>query len=583
MVDSLGSCGEETAMARERLEPKKIGRHTYYYYSAWGWKNGRCRRLWQKYLGRLQDIVKAVEGGGPSPAYAEVFEFGLTEALWREIERRQMIQSIDQLCPKREQGLSLGEYLAIAATNRAMDPVSKRGMWEWFSSTTLLRRLAHATPEALNSQRFWDHMKRVTRDGARQIWQKIIGNVFAGEPLKGADVSYDGTNFYTFISTFNIRSELAQRGKGKQGRNNLRQVSYALFCTRTGGLPLFYDVYEGNFNDARQFPLMCTAFAEFMAELTGRRPEEPETTLIFDKGNNSLANIELLDDLKFRFIGSLKLDEHRDLAEISNGDERFTACQLPDLADLKAFELAKTIYGKTRRVVVVYNQELFDCQWKTLSTDLDKALEALAELKQRLDDRAQGIITGGQAPTKESVLKQCDHIRSRQYLKQLLRVTLTARRKAPRLRYDTDIEALARLADTYLGKKLIVSNDPARTAEELIQAYHSQYVIEHVFKEMKDRKTGCWWPLNHWTDSQVRVHGLYCTIAVLLRALTRQRLQRAGIQLSVPRMLKELSDIREVVNVFPAKGRRHQRLQAVLSRTNEVQRRMVAALDLQGG
>jgi hypothetical protein len=100
---------------------------------------------------------------------------------------------------------------------------------------------------------------------------------------------------------------------------------------------------------------------------------------------------------------------------------------------------------------------------------------------------------------------------------------------------------------------------------------------------MKDRKTGCWWPLNHWTDSQVRVHGLYCTIAVLLRALIRQRLQRAGIHLAMPRMLKELSDIREVVNVFPATGRKRQRLQTVLSKINEVQRRMVAAPELQGG
>ena len=568
-------------MVMERLEAKKISGHTYYYYSGWGWKNGRCRRLWQKYLGKPEDIAKAVEGGGPPPAYAEVFEFGLIEALWQEMERSKMVEVIDQLCPKRAQGLSVGQYLAIAATNRATEPASKRAMWEWFCSTTLLRRLSDATREAMSSQRFWDHMKKITRDRARRIWQKIIGNVFEREGLDLSDVSYDGTNFYTFISTFNVRSELAQRGKNKQGRSNLRQISYALFCTREGGIPLFYDVYEGNFNDARQFPIMCTAFAEFIAVLTGRRPKENDTTLIFDKGNNSLVNIELLDELKFRFIGSVKLDQHRDLAEISNSDKRFSACQSPDLADFKAFETTKEVYGKDRRVVVTYNQELFDTQWKTVNNDIHKALDALAELKQRLDDRAHGIIKGGRAPTKESVQRQCDHIRSRQYMKQLLHVKVTARKKAPRLVYEADAGALARLADTYLGKKLVVSNDTARTTEELIQGYHSQYVIEHVFRNMKDRKTGCWWPLNHWTDSQVRVHGLYCTIAALLRALTLRRLRRAGMAISMPRMLKELSDMREIVNVFPAKGRKRQRTQTVLSKTNEVQRKMVAMLELQ--
>jgi len=567
-------------MTMERLEAKKISGHTYYYYSGWGWRNGKCRRLWQRYLGKLEDIVKAVEGGGPPPAYAEVFDFGLVEALWREAESNGVVETVDRLCPKREQGLSVGQYIATAAVNRAAAPVSKRGMWEWFGTTTLIRHVEGATRAAMSSQRFWDHMKRVSEQKVGHIWRNIMKNVFEAGHVDLSDISYDGTNFYTFINTFNVRSDLAQRGKNKQGRGNLRQISYALFCTRNGGVPLYYEVYEGNLNDARQFPVMCHSFAEFISELTGKRPEETQTTLIFDKGNNSLNNVELLDKLKFRFIGSVKLDEHRDLAQISNSDDRFRVCQSPELAGIKAFEKNKNIYGKNRRVVITYNQELFENQWKTLHNDLDKALTALSELKQRLDDRADGLIKGGRAPTKNSVANQCERIRTRQYLKQLISVEVTDREKAPRLRYDTDTERLAQLADTELGKKLIVSNDSARTAEELIIAYHSQYVIEDVFREMKERKTGCWWPLHHWTDSQVRVHGLYCTIAALLRALMLQRLKHGGMHISMRRMLKELSYVREVVNVFPAKRRRRQRTQTVLSKTNEVQRKILKILKL---
>lgn len=47
----------------ERLEAKKISGRTYYYYTRWGWVKGKCRRLWQKYLGKLEDIAKAVDGG----------------------------------------------------------------------------------------------------------------------------------------------------------------------------------------------------------------------------------------------------------------------------------------------------------------------------------------------------------------------------------------------------------------------------------------------------------------------------------------------------------------------------------------
>jgi len=51
---------------------------------------------------------------------------------------------------------------------------------------------------------------------------------------------------------------------------------------------------------------------------------------------------------------------------------------------------------------------------------------------------------------------------------------------------------------------------------------------------------------------QNQVHGLYCTIAVLLRALLWRRAQRAGLRLSMGGLLEKLSQMRQVINVFPS-------------------------------
>ena len=51
----------------QRLEAKTIHGRTYYYLSLWGWKNGKCRRLSQQYLGKPEDIARAVSGSGPTP------------------------------------------------------------------------------------------------------------------------------------------------------------------------------------------------------------------------------------------------------------------------------------------------------------------------------------------------------------------------------------------------------------------------------------------------------------------------------------------------------------------------------------
>jgi transposase len=566
----------------ERLEAKQVNGGTYYYYSQWAKVDGKCRRVWQKYLGKLEDIVQAVQGGGPSPRYAEVFQWGLPQALWSECCRAEIIAHVDQQCPKRSQGMSIGQYLAIAVLNRAIDPHSKRAIWQWFSQTALLRHFPEAKAERLSSQQFWNHLDHLSEASCSTIWQKLLQGVLEREDVSLESISYDGTNFYTFIDTFNMHCELARRGKNKQGRANLRQVSYALFCCEDGQLPLYYDVYEGNRNDAKQFPRMLRGFHAFMKQVTGQTSPLPETTLIFDKGNNSQDNFALVDELQLKFVGSVKLDEHKDLAEVPNDDPRFVTCGSARLEGTKAFRARKTIYGHERTVVVTYNQNLFDAQWLTVQHDLAKALEELSALRQRLEDRRTGLIRGGKAPTVASVEKQCREALSRQHLKALVPYTVEIDEHGlPRLHYEVATAALDRLSNTYLGKNILVTNRNEWTEEKIILGYRSQFLIEDVFKQMKDRRIGSWWPLHHWTDSKIRVHGLYCTVALLLRGLALRRVRRAGIDISMRRLLAELQAIREVINIYPRRrGRRTAPQHTVLTKTSELQDRLLSILAL---
>jgi hypothetical protein len=127
-----------------------------------------------------------------------------------------IIDQVDAHCPKRQQGLSVGTYIALAALNRAMDPLSKSALFDWLTTTTLRRHFPTASKTALASQRFWDHMGRLDADKTRTIWKDLMREVIAREAITLDSVCYDGTNFYTFIDTFNARCEVAKRGKDKQ-------------------------------------------------------------------------------------------------------------------------------------------------------------------------------------------------------------------------------------------------------------------------------------------------------------------------------------------------------------------------------
>jgi len=54
----------------------------------------------------------------------------------------------------------------------------------------------------------------------------------------------------------------------------------------------------------------------------------------------------------------------------------------------------------------------------------------LGALRQKLHDRAQGLIKGGECSTVASITKQCQAIVSRQYMKRIITYTVNKDNKA---------------------------------------------------------------------------------------------------------------------------------------------------------
>lgn len=566
----------------QRLEAKSVNGHTYYYLSQWGWKNGKCRRLSQIYLGKLESFSDKLTGTAPAPDYAEVLELGRPLALWNAVKRSNLIELADQSCPKRKQGLSPGTYLALAAVNRAMQPCSKQGLWDWLQTTVLVEHLGNIGPKALRSQRFWDNFSDLEPKQLQVLWKRLLEGLLRQEAIDLSRLCYDGTNFYTFIDTFNVRSSLAKRGNNKQGRANLRQVSYGLVCAARGQWPLYYEVYEGNRNDSQQFGQMLERFVEFYRSLRPQETIPPSTTLIFDKGNNSAVNFGLIDSFGLDYVGSVKLCEVPELAAVSNSrDGRWQQCS--GIEGTKAFRVRRKLYGKERDLIVSWSKGLFEAQRATMEAELAKALRKLQDLKEFLERRRQGLVRCGRRPTGEQVRKLVGQILQRERLSMVVKVDVkTGDGQVPVLDYRIDSEELEKLEDTFLGKTALVTSQTKWTDSDVIQAYRSQYLIEDVFRQMKDRDLGCWWPMYHWTDWMIQVHGFYCTVALLLRAMVAEAARAGGLQLPVGRLWTELAGIKKVVNVYKRAGAAgKQARQDVLTKLTTEQKQLMEALKLQ--
>ena len=224
-----------------------------------------------------------------------------------------MVELIDTYAKKRNQDLSIGSYMLIAAINRAVAPTSKSEMADWYAKT-MLKRLLPAEKKMLSSQRFWDHMSLLSDEAIENFEDAFAELIVKKYHLSTDCLIYDATNFFTYIDT-KSESELAQRGHSKEKRFDLKIVGLAMMVTPDFNVPLFHEVYPGNRSDSVEFDQALTKLKERFARICG---EPQSVTLVFDKGNNSGPNIERVfeDDSSFHVVGSLKGSEHKDLLDI---------------------------------------------------------------------------------------------------------------------------------------------------------------------------------------------------------------------------------------------------------------------------
>jgi len=559
---------------------KKIKQGRPYYYAVQCKRvDGKPRIVWQKYLGTVEGIVARADAARPpKPKEVVVFEAGGVAALLGIARRLGVMDVINELAPKREQGPKVGHYMLLAALNRALSPCSKVEIGEWYEGT-ILHRLWRFPKSAFTSQRFWDHIWMVSEDTIEVLEERLVERVRAEFGIEPGLLLYDTTNFFTFLATSNHRGDLPQRGRSKTKRHDLRQVGLALMVTRKFMAPLLHRVYPGNVPDVSLFPQLAQELVERFRRLAG---DCDDATLVFDKGAVSDDGMEALAAQGVGFVAALSASRCKEL--LSTPLDRFDA--VPGLSGTSAFSSMVEIWGVRCRVVVAYTESFFAQQLAGVTDNLVKCQKRLSDVQKGLDRWREGRHRGV-PPTLAGARKKVREILSPQFMKGLLNVKLddmqTSRKpdkNAIRLRYEVDHAALTRLMNERLGRTMLVTNHVDWSSGRVIEAYRGLAKVEETFKNMKNTTFLHWQPAYHWTDQKIRVHGFYCVLALLLCTLARKQAVQAGIELSLPTMLKELSAIKEVAVIYPKGTLAHPRDHIAISRMSAKQRKLAEALNL---
>lgn len=553
------------------IHKMKKGR-PYYYAVQSARVEGKPRIVWQKYLGTLDAIVARAEGSQPpKPKEAVLFEAGGVAGLLRMAQRLGLLDLINEHVPKRDQGPSVGHYIVLAALNRALSPCSKLAIGEWYEQT-VLRRLWRFDQNVFSSQRFWDHMSMVSEDAIEAIQTELAARVRREFGLEAEVLLYDTTNFFTFLATSNDRCTLAQRGHSKAKRHDLRQVGLALLVTRDFQLPLFHKVYEGNVPDVSLFPSLAKELIARHRRVCGA---PSHATLVFDKGNVSDDAMEQLVVAEQPFIAAVPLNRLPALA--ATPLDQFEA--IPVFPGTKAFAAEAEAWGASCRAVLAYTESFFTQQLQGVTHNLVKCQKKLMDLEKSLRKWREGK-QRGKRPTVRQVQASVRAILSAQFMEELFAFSVEEENGVPALHYAVDHAALDRLTHDRLGRTLLLAVNSRDDAKDVIGIYRSLTHIEDVFKNMKNVDFLRWQPAYHWTNQKLKVHGFYCVLALLLATLARKVAVQAGLDLSLPALLDELSAIREVAVIYPQGALAHRKDHITLSRMSPTQRKLADALEI---
>jgi transposase len=541
---------------------KRRGNQTYYYLVESARVDGKPRIVSQQYLGTAEEVMAKLSGGeAGQPVRSQHKRFGDVAAVWSVLADLDVIHLVDDVVARyANAGASVGTYVALAVLNRVVDPCSKRAFADWWA-TTSGPRWVKLDAAALDHRRFWDAMDLLTDADLATIETQIFGAMIDRHGLDLAGVALDMTNFATYIDSTNEQAPIAQRGKAKQKRVDLRLAGLALVVTRDGGIPIVSHAYAGDRPDVTQF---STVLDELVTRYRLLVDSVESLTVVYDAGQNSATSHAAVEASGIGFVGSLPPSDHPALLDISREDysvvdaERFDA--------LSAYDTTVTALGVTRRAVITHSPTLHAGQSRGLDQSLAKARARLSELQARLH-------RGNTRRPRKAVEADIAAICKPRWVNQIITVTLTGDDPGTfRLSWRTNTRARQKLEQRLFGKRILFTNRDHWPVADVVSAYRSQSDAEFGFRQLKDPHIVSFSPMHHWTDSKIRVHVFTCVLALATAHLMRRHAHQAGLHLSVRELLDHLAGIGETVLLHHDGAKGRPRAQRILTDMNNTQR-----------
>ncbi len=488
-------------------------------------------------------------------------EIGALAAIEAIESEMNFLKIVDEIVPKRDQGMSVGLYLYLIVLNRAIEPKSKASLGEWLKKTAITE-YREVDFSLLDSANFWDHMDKVSQEQIEAISDEVAKRVIERYDISLDCLLYDTTNYFTQMSA-ETESELSRYAHSKAGKHQLRHVGLALLCNREEGVPLFHRLYSANTHDSKLFSQIQRELFQLLLSL---RKGKERMTLVFDKGCNSPENFSEIDKSEFYFIGTLSTYHHPKLCSVPLTDYKEVDYEGNSLY---AYRTTMEVYGKERAVVVTFNPRTYRKKIHGMSRTILRTKRKLQELRRTLK-------SVDKRTTVQSVERKVQEILSESHIAPVFDVKVSSYYG----KYRMSIRTAPLVIKDYrarFGKNILFTDHLDWSNEDIILGYRDRHKIETSFRLTKDPFLVRWTPMYHWTDSKIRVHGLTCVMALLFLSLLHKKMKEAKVSMSLDRAMETLRSIRLAYCYYPRKAQPVRKI----CRLSSTEKELLTALNLE--
>jgi len=456
-------------------------------------------------------------------------------ALWRRLGLHRFFE--EHLPPGRE-SVGWAQVASILAVGRFCEQASELALAERWYGATALEDLVGVDVQAVYDNRLYRGLDRVL-PLRPELFRHLKGRYESWFGSRFEFLLYDITS--TYFEGLCEGNAQAQRGYSRDKRPDCKQVCLGLVATLEG-LPLAYEVFEGNRADATT--------VEEMVELMEAHYGVADRIWVLDRGMVSEANLEYLRGKGARYIVgtpksqlknfALKLLEQGDWSEVQAGVE-VKLVEPPDSPGLEQHVLCRSKARGEKEAAML------DRQKERLRKKLDEIDTGLRRRAQKLDkvERRIGRWLGRNTMAEKifTVEVQSDD---------------DGQACALKIMEDESKADWAQLAH---GAYLLRTNWPDRDPSSLWRWYMQLTQAEAAFRCAKS-DLGLR-PVFHHKEDRVQAHILICFLALVMWRALESWLQAKGLGSCARQVLQELDNLRSMDVVAPLRGDREARLRLV--------------------